>query len=173
MSQETIKTDNEAAPVLSDSEIFLPGPEDTRLIGLRLGGSLAEALREGRLTLPFLITLSGDLGAGKTTLCQAIGEALGVAEAGEIVSPTFALANEYQGQIEIFHLDVYRLESVEHFYEAGLDEYLRRPGLTLLEWPEKMPSGFWPEKRLDLVLDFKGAGRVLRALARSESGLLS
>ncbi len=172
MYKKTINLDKQSPSGLSAPEIFLPGPEDTLVIGRRLGRSLAENLNQGRLTLPFLITLSGDLGAGKTMLCQAIGQALGVAEPGEIVSPTFALANEYRGQVDIFHLDVYRLESVDQFYEAGLDEYLRRPGLTLVEWPEKMPVDFWPDKRLDLVLAIKDRGRVLRALARPESQVL-
>jgi len=146
------------------SEIFLPGPRDTQNIGRRLGLQLYESLTSGRLTLPFLITLSGDLGAGKTTLCQGLGQALGVAEPGEIVSPTFTLANEYPGRWEIYHLDIYRLTGPDQFYEAGLDEYLYRPGLTLVEWPEKMPAEFWPEKRLDLVLTFEGDGRLLKAV---------
>ena len=146
-----------------DSEIFLPDAPATRKIGLHWGRRLAEALAQKRLSLPGLITLSGDLGAGKTTLCQGLGQGLGVAEPGEIVSPTFTLANEYQGLCPIFHLDVYRLESFNQFYEAGLDEYLERPGLTLVEWPEKMPADFWPTQRLELTLTFKGQGRQLRA----------
>lgn len=148
------------------SEIYLPNPGATLEAGARLGSLLAANLDEGRLTLPFLITLSGDLGAGKTTLCQGLGQALGLPEPGEIVSPTFTLANEYHGRWDIFHLDVYRLSSPDHFYEAGLDEYLQRPGLSLVEWPEKMPPDFWPDKRLDLNLSFKDKGRLLRAAAR-------
>lgn len=146
------------------SEIYLPGPRDTKNIGLRLGRQIHESLLSGRLTLPFLITLTGDLGAGKTTLCQGLGEALEVAEPAEIVSPTFTLANEYRGKWDIYHLDIYRLANPDQFYEAGLDEYLYRPGLTVVEWPEKMPVGFWPEKRLDLVLTFQDDGRLLKAV---------
>lgn len=148
------------------SEIYLPSPEATLEAGTRLGSLLAANLAEGRLTLPFLITLSGDLGAGKTTLCQGLGRALGVPEPGEIVSPTFTLANEYQGRWPIFHLDIYRLSGPDQFYEAGLDEYLQRPGLCLVEWPEKMPPDFWPDKRLELCLTFKDKGRLLSAPAR-------
>ncbi len=143
------------------NEIFLPTAAATRDFGSRLGRSLAGALTDGRLTLPFLITLSGDLGAGKTTLCQGLGQALGVAEPGEIVSPTFTLANEYHGRWDIFHLDVYRLDTPDQFEEAGLGEYLDRHGLTLVEWPERMPEGFWPEPRLELALTFQGRGRRL------------
>ena len=154
------------------SEIFLPEAADTWRVGFGLGRKLADFLNEGRLSLPFLITLSGELGAGKTTLCQGLGQALGIAEPGEIVSPTFTLANEYRGLVDIFHLDVYRLESIEQFRDAGLEEYLYRPGLSLVEWPEKLPDDFWPDKRLDLALSFKGQGRLLKALTRPASAEL-
>ncbi|MDR1044256.1 MAG: tRNA (adenosine(37)-N6)-threonylcarbamoyltransferase complex ATPase subunit type 1 TsaE [Candidatus Adiutrix sp.] len=148
------------------SEIFLPGAADTWRAGFGLGRRLGDFLGQGRLSLPFLITLSGDLGAGKTTFCQGLGQALGIIEPGEIVSPTFTLANEYHGLVDIFHLDVYRLESVEQFREAGLEEYLYRPGLSLVEWPEKLPEDFWPDKRLDLAISFQDGGRLLKALSR-------
>ena len=152
------------------SEIFLPAAEDTFNIGVRLGADLAAALAAGSLTLPFLVTLTGDLGAGKTTLCQGLCRGLGVPDSGEVISPTFTLANEYHGQVDIFHLDLYRLTDPEQFYEAGLDEYFIRPGLTLAEWPERLPS--WPEKRLDLSLSFQDGGRMLSALARPSSAVL-
>ncbi len=147
--------------ITTASEIFLPTAEDTRLLGRRLGLNLAESLAGGKLTLPFLVTLSGDLGAGKTSLCRGICESLGV-DPLEVVSPTFTLANEYKGLIEIYHLDVYRL-TPEEFHDAGLYEYMTRPGLALVEWPEKMPDDFWPDKRLNLVLTFQDAGRLLTA----------
>ncbi len=153
------------------AEIFLPTPEDTRLVGARLGRSLAEALAKGSLTLPFLITLTGDLGAGKTSLCQGICAALGVNPL-EVVSPTFTLANEYKGLVEIYHLDVYRL-TPDQFFDAGLGEYLDRPGLSLVEWPEKMPEDLWPDKRLDLSLTFQGEGRLLTAINKPSSGLIN
>jgi tRNA threonylcarbamoyladenosine biosynthesis protein TsaE len=148
--------------MFSFSDIFLPSCEETVAAGLRLGQNLAEAFVARKLPLPFLLTLTGDLGAGKTTLCQAICRALGVSDGQEVVSPTFTLANEYKGLVDIFHLDVYRL-TPEQFYEAGLDEYLSRPGLCLVEWPDRMPEGFWPDHRLDLSLSFQGEGRVLSA----------
>lgn len=147
----------------SNHHIFLPSAESSRKLGFKIGQALSGQISRGDLALPFLITLSGELGAGKTTLSQGLGEALGVSEPGEIVSPTFTLANEYRGRWDIFHLDIYRMENLEQFYEAGLDEYLYRPGLCLVEWPEKMPEGFWPDKRLALTLAFKESGRVLTA----------
>ena len=142
-------------------DIFLPDSKSTRDFGFKLGRILAKNLADNYLALPFLITLSGELGAGKTTVSQGLGEALGVAEPGEIVSPTFTLANEYRGCWDIFHLDIYRLETEDQFFEAGLDEYLHRNGICLLEWPEKMPDDFWPGGHLPLTLTFKDKGRLL------------
>ena len=153
-----------------ESEIFLPNAEETFNIGARLGANLADALAENRLTLPFLVTLTGDLGAGTTTLCQGLCRALGVAEPSEVISPPFTLANEYPGRVDVFHLDLYRLTDPHQFSEAGLDAYLSRPGLTLVEWPERLPS--WPDKRLDLTLAFQGDGRRLSALSRPLSATL-
>ena len=145
-----------------EPEIFLPAAENTLNAGARLGVDLAEALTDGRFTLPFLITLTGDLGAGKTTFCQGLCLGLGVSAPSEVISPTFTLANEYHGRIKVFHLDLYRLTDPEQFYEAGLDEYLIRPGLTIVEWPERLPV--WPDKRLDLALKFQDEGRLLSVL---------
>jgi tRNA threonylcarbamoyladenosine biosynthesis protein TsaE len=144
-----------------EAGIFLPDAAATLAAGRRLGLRLAEAHRSGDLPSSFLITLSGDLGTGKTTFCQGLGLGLLAEDPAAIVSPTFTLANEYRGLVEIFHLDLYRLESPREFAEAGLDDYLARPGLTVVEWPEKMPPDFRPAGRLALRLAFQGAGRLL------------
>jgi len=148
-------------------EIFLPDAASTVVAGQKLGHRLAETGRRGALPSSFLVTLSGDLGAGKTTLCQGLGRGLEVEDPGSIVSPTFTLANEYRGLMDIFHLDLYRLESPLEFAEAGLEDYLARPGMTVVEWPEKMPPEFWPADRLALSLVFQGAGRLLRVVSRA------
>ncbi len=146
---------------LSSGGLFLPSPIQTRAAGLSLGQSLKRLQAEGAVKFPFLILLRGDLGAGKTSLTKSLAQALaGVAE-NLVLSPTFTLANEYAGQPEIFHLDLYRLPDEEEFFGAGLDEYLRRPGLTVIEWPEKMPENFWPPQRLELRLLVEGEGRRL------------
>jgi tRNA threonylcarbamoyladenosine biosynthesis protein TsaE len=99
-----------------------------------------EALGElwGRqATSGLVIGLSGDLGAGKTQLTKGIARGLGVSE--RILSPTFALVNEYRsGRIPFFHLDLYRLDSREQIIGAGLEEYLARPkGVAVVEWIER------------------------------------
>jgi tRNA threonylcarbamoyladenosine biosynthesis protein TsaE len=142
-------------------EIYLPGPEATRAAG----AALAKAVEE-REVERLMVGLSGPLGAGKTTLAQGLAVALGVAE-GEAVSPTFTLANVYQGRRALAHLDLYRLgeNPLEEFRRAGLEESL--DGLCLVEWPERLGDDFWPGDRLTLELDHNEVGRWLRARGSS------
>ena len=151
--------------MLPAAEMFLPEAASTLDAGHDLGLRLAGVARSGALPSSFLITLTGELGAGKTTFCQGLGRGLGVEDHTAIVSPTFTLANEYRGLVDIFHLDLYRLESPCEFVEAGLADYLARSGLTVVEWPEKMPPDFWPTDRLALSLTFQSPGRLLRVIS--------
>lgn len=84
-----------------------------------------------------IITLTGDLGAGKTTLVKQLLRRWGVQD--EILSPTFTYVNCYkndQGQ-KIYHFDLYRVSNLNQFSELGFDEYLQEPGsLCLIEWPQ-------------------------------------
>ena len=92
-----------------------------------LAAAVAELARPGDLFL-----LVGDLGAGKTAFVQGFGAALGIDE--PITSPTFTLARQYQGRLELNHLDVYRLEQVEEVLDLGLQELLDGTAATLIEW---------------------------------------
>jgi tRNA threonylcarbamoyladenosine biosynthesis protein TsaE len=87
-----------------------------------------------KITSNTIILLTGDVGAGKTTLIKAICRSLGVTE--NISSPTFGLVHSYQSKLgEIFHSDWYRIESGEELYEAGIEEGLDA-GIWFIEWPE-------------------------------------
>lgn len=92
-----------------------------------VAAALAELARPGDLVL-----LAGDLGAGKTAFTQGFGAALGVEE--RITSPTFTIANHYQGRLQLNHLDVYRLEQLNEVLETGIHELLDDGGVTLIEW---------------------------------------
>lgn len=97
-----------------------------------LGATWAAEARPG-----WVIGLSGDLGAGKTQLVKGLARGLGATE--RVHSPTFALVNEYTtGRLPLFHLDLYRLDTPEQVRAAGLEEFLRTSGVTVIEWIEKM-----------------------------------
>ncbi|MFZ5773929.1 MAG: tRNA (adenosine(37)-N6)-threonylcarbamoyltransferase complex ATPase subunit type 1 TsaE [Thermodesulfobacteriota bacterium] len=120
----------------------LPDPSATEALGRWLG----EHAQAGDI-----ITLAGDLGAGKTTLTQAIGKGLLVAEEYYITSPTFAIIHEYPGRIPLYHLDLYRLADESEAEELGIEEYLYGEGLCVIEWPDRL-GGLMPESRLHIEL---------------------
>ena len=94
-----------------------------------------EALGAG-LAAPCLLTLEGDLGAGKTTLAQAIARGYGVRES--VTSPTFALVHEYHApKSPVFHLDLYRLAGPHHLANIGWDDLLASRAVVLVEWPDR------------------------------------
>jgi len=105
------------------------------------GQRLAAELRAGDV-----LALTGDLGAGKTCLVKGIARGLGILQ--EITSPTFTLINEYVGgRLPLYHVDLYRLDSAEQALQIGLDDYLGRDGVTVIEWAEKVESLLPPTTR--------------------------
>jgi tRNA threonylcarbamoyladenosine biosynthesis protein TsaE len=114
-----------------------------------------------RLDPPLLITLAGDLGAGKTTLVQAICRGYGVTE--PVTSPTFALVHEYDApKSPVYHLDLYRLTGASELSNIGWEDALASRALVLVEWPERA-VGELPAPRMDMVLEHvPGAAAVRR-----------
>lgn len=112
-----------------------PNEEQTKSIGRQLAAMVSGG---------DIITLSGDLGAGKTTFTKGFAEGLGVTET--ITSPTFSLMNMYPvsgrpNTTQCVHIDTYRLETEEALLEIGVEDYLADPHtITLIEWPEKIPT---------------------------------
>jgi len=100
-----------------------------------------------------IITLEGDLGAGKTTLTQFIGQGLEVDPSCYITSPTFSLMHEYPGRLPMYHLDLYRLSSEEEIFELGFEDYIYGQGIAIIEWPGRLGS-MMPEERLHIELLF-------------------
>ena len=127
---------------MMQKRITLSSLEETLALGRHLG-VVAQA--------GDIFTLAGDLGAGKTTLTQAIGRGLEVPPEYYITSPTFSLLHEYPGRIPLYHMDLYRLSGEDEFMDLGFEEYIYGGGLTVIEWPDRLGS-LLPESRLHLVL---------------------
>ncbi len=117
-----------------------------------LGRELAPMLKSARFVL-----LRGDLGAGKTTLVKGIAEGLQAASQDDVTSPTFTLVHEYRGlDVNIFHVDLYRIDTPRELDTLGLDELLREPGnLVLVEWGEKFPR-FERERDVEIRIERSG-----------------
>lgn len=98
-----------------------------------------------------IFTLTGDLGSGKTTLTQAIGQGLAVPADCFITSPTFSLLHEYSGRLPLYHMDLYRLATADEVLELGFEDYLYGDGLTVIEWPDRLQD-LMPADRLDIHL---------------------
>ena len=95
-----------------------------------------------------VVLLIGNLGAGKTTLAKGILSGLGVAEPEEVTSPTFTLIHEYGGG-RAYHIDLYRLDTIQQVATLGLDEILDRDAVVLVEWGERFP-GLFPAGRIEI-----------------------
>jgi tRNA threonylcarbamoyladenosine biosynthesis protein TsaE len=119
---------------------------------LAFGRRLAAELRA-----PLLVFLSGDLGAGKTTLAKGIISGLGAAREEDVTSPTFSLVHEFRGPVRVFHIDLYRIEGAADLESLGLDDLFAEPAIILVEWPEKWRlSTDWPVRRILLAALYDG-----------------
>ena len=110
--------------------------------------NVAETMNEGeklgRTLLPgAVVTLYGELGAGKTAFTRGLAAGLGINTS--VSSPTFTIVNEYLGKIPLFHFDMYRLESKDELFDIGWDDYLERGGVCVVEWSEKASDIFPPD----------------------------
>ncbi len=134
--------------------IALPDCAATEAFGARLASLLAPG---------DLVTLSGSLGAGKTSLARGLLSALGLE--GEAPSPTFAIVQPYdppEVRMPVLHVDLYRIEDADEIAELGLDE-ARRAAALIVEWPERARDRWCDALALSLAFD-GGGGRVLTAV---------
>jgi len=122
---------------------------------IELGEDLALALKAGDC-----LALSGDLGAGKSTLARAFLRAMADDETLEVPSPTFTLVQSYELRIAVSHFDLYRLADVSELDELGFDEALSE-GICLVEWPENALSAL-PKSRLTAIFSHLGDGRLVK-----------
>lgn len=113
------------------------------------------------------VVLTGDLGAGKTTLVQGIGRGLGVED--HVASPTFTLVREYSGRLDVAHVDVYRLERVQDVVDLALDELGGPERVLLVEWGDAV-SDLLPEDRLRVELTTAGMDADARRIVITPRG---
>lgn len=125
----------------NELQVGSSGPQQTQGIAR----CIADFLNVGDL-----LVLTGDLGAGKTCFTQGLGAALGIDE--RITSPTFALANRYQGRLLLHHLDAYRLDTIGEAYDLDLPD-LFESGVTVIEWGELL-NPLLPENHLLVAIEY-------------------
>jgi tRNA threonylcarbamoyladenosine biosynthesis protein TsaE len=140
-------------------DLVTRAPEETR----ELGAALADLLVPGDV-----ISLTGDLGAGKTCLVQGAARSLGVQE--PVGSPTFVLVREYRGEIPVYHLDVYRLDRLQEVLDLGFEDLLDPGGVIFIEWGDAIDP-LLPDSYLEVELSVSGDDemRLLAVTGRGSS----
>lgn len=116
----------------------------------KIGNNLGKLMSGGDV-----IILSGELGAGKTTIAKAISKGLGLQNVNQVISPSYAIINEYIAGIKIYHFDLYRISSQDELYEIGAFEYFQSDGVCIVEWGEKFIDSM-PKERLEILLEHAG-----------------
>ena len=127
---------------MNQFEIMTNSPEETG----RFAEELAVLLKPGAV-----LTLEGDLGAGKTTFTKGLAKGLGVTKT--VNSPTFTIIKEYKGRLPLYHMDVYRLD--DSFEDLGFDEYFEGEGVTVVEWAHLIQDQL-PKELLSLSIYREG-----------------
>ena len=110
-----------------------------------------------------IICLDGELGSGKTMFTKGIANALGITET--IISPTFTIIKEYDGELPLYHMDVYRLDG--NTDGIGIEDYFNKGGVVVIEWASTIKD-ILPDERLDIK--FKVAGENKRILILEPHG---
>ncbi|WP_144451455.1 tRNA (adenosine(37)-N6)-threonylcarbamoyltransferase complex ATPase subunit type 1 TsaE [Halalkalibacter nanhaiisediminis] len=142
---------------MAEWTIVTESPEET----MRIAENLGQLVQEGDV-----ITLEGDLGAGKTSFTKGLAKGLGVKRV--VNSPTFTIIKEYQGRLPLYHMDVYRME--DEAEDLGLDEYFYGEGVSVIEWPSMIPSQL-PEDRL--MISIYHLGETTRKISIKSTGVRS
>ncbi|MDR1931089.1 MAG: tRNA (adenosine(37)-N6)-threonylcarbamoyltransferase complex ATPase subunit type 1 TsaE [Treponema sp.] len=122
---------------------------------LSLGEALGRSLKPGDV-----VALKGSLGAGKTCFAKGIALGLGVRE--EVTSPSYTIISEYEGNCPFRHADLYRLKGIDEFALLGADELFDGSGVSVIEWPEKIPGALPPDSFLVEISIGEDGRRLIR-----------
>jgi tRNA threonylcarbamoyladenosine biosynthesis protein TsaE len=142
-------------------EFTTRSPEETIALGRKLAVELAP---------PKLVVLTGDLGAGKTTLIKGIAEGFGAAKQQDVTSPTFTLIHEYRGKAaNVFHIDLYRVDTPRELQTLGLDDLMDDRSVILMEWGEKF-ARFQAERDVEILIQRLGETERKISFAADERG---
>ncbi|MBU3946724.1 MAG: tRNA (adenosine(37)-N6)-threonylcarbamoyltransferase complex ATPase subunit type 1 TsaE [Proteobacteria bacterium] len=130
------------------------------LIADVITGSCAQTQNLGekigkKITNRTIITLSGELGSGKTSFVQGLANGLEVPARFYVTSPTYSIIHEYPGRISLFHIDLYRLTDKDDIYDTGLYEILDSFGVFAIEWPDLLKNEF-PAQYLSVHIEITG-----------------
>ena len=127
---------------MANKEIVTNSSDETIQLGREIGSHLKPRV---------LILLTGELGAGKTTLTKGIVSGLGAAAEDQVTSPTFTLVHKYDHGSVVYHVDLYRVEDFHDLETLGLEDFLTEQAILIVEWPEKLALRTdWPIVRINL-----------------------
>ena len=127
---------------MPENEWVTSSAEETTELGRRLASWLRA---------PVLVFLTGELGAGKTTLAKGIVSGLGAAREEDVTSPTFTLVHVFHNHQTVYHVDLYRIANFHDLETLGLEDVFDRPAIVLVEWAEKFTlRSDWPVVRIHL-----------------------
>ncbi|MGA8145256.1 MAG: tRNA (adenosine(37)-N6)-threonylcarbamoyltransferase complex ATPase subunit type 1 TsaE [Candidatus Acidiferrales bacterium] len=147
---------------MASREFITHSSEETILFGQELGAKLKP---------PVLILLSGELGAGKTTLTKGIVSGAGAAREDEVTSPTFTLVHKYERGTCVYHVDLYRIDDLHDLETLGLEDIFSEPGVVIVEWPDKLALRTdWPIVRIELEHVAEDTRKIV---VRNEAGIVA
>ena len=140
---------------MNKQEIISQSVENTFEIGKKIGQAL-----EGGM----IVCLTGNLGSGKTTLIKGIAAGAGASNPQKNVnSPTFVLVNEYEGRFHIFHIDAYRINTIEEFRLIGFEDFIGPESVVLIEWADKVEKALEGFEKVHIEMSHNGpSSRIVK-----------
>lgn len=132
---------------MTDAAITSHSPEET----VALGRTLGRQLKGGEI-----IAIVGPLGSGKTHLIKGIAMGAGALDSNTVNSPTFVIVNQYEGRLDIYHIDAYRLDSIAEFESLGFDDLCYPESVVLIEWADKVEAALGATDPIRIELRHEG-----------------